>query len=289
LQVGDYTSGPIQAYCAPPALTPATVSLGSNRGTVQSMISYTLRYYPIETTVALLWDGKSLGSVATNADGIATSSLAAPAAPMGTHKIQWAVGTWRSAATFTIVPRIKLIPNAVSRGQLVNVSLRGYAARETVRIRWKKGTSWIEIARVTTSSTGSANINIKVPTWAPYGPNSVRGDGSFGHAQTNAVSVLQPSFGSVAQPTPTQTPTPAPTAIPATAIPSPTSTPSPTVDVTTPDATATPTETETTTPDPAPDETATPLPVTETPTPQPTAEATTEPSPGAPAPGEEAG
>jgi hypothetical protein len=212
----------MQASCASPAFTPPTVSLSSNRGTVQSPIGYTLRYYPIETSVALLWDGKSLGSVATTASGTAASSLPAPAAPMGTHQLQWTAGNWRSAASFTIVPRIKLIPSAVSRGQTVNVSLRGYAARELVRIRWKKGSSWVELARVTTSSTGSANVYIKVPTWAPSGAASVRGDGSFGRAQTNAVIVSGGPFlaSTVKTPTPTATASPTPAKMP-----SPTSTP----------------------------------------------------------------
>jgi hypothetical protein len=164
--------------------------------------------------------------VKTTATGEATGSLAAPAAPMGTHQLQWTAGTWRSAATFTIVPRIKLIPSAVSRGQTINVSLRGYVAREVVRIRWKMGTSWVELARVTTSSTGSANVNIKVPTWAPNGPASVRGDGSYGRAQTNAVTVSGGPMSSSVVKTPTPTTSPVPTAtIAATSMPSATSTP----------------------------------------------------------------
>jgi hypothetical protein len=276
------------------SLFPPTVNLSTTTGTVNSPLKYLLDHYPIAVTVTAKWDGAVIDSVVTNNVGKAAHGFLIPAAPMGPHKLTFTYGHWVSSATFTIKPRIKIIPSEVYWGQTVNVSLRGYAKYETVRIRWKKGTSWVELARVTTSSTGSANVNVKVPTWAPIGANSVRGDGSYGHAQTNAVKVsagmLTSSEAKTPTPTPaaTKTPTPAPTAIPVTATPTPSPLASPTVEATTPEATATPTEIETATPAPAPDDTATPMPVTETPTPQPTAEATAEPSSGAPAPDEAA-
>jgi hypothetical protein len=273
---------------------PPSATLSATSGTVNSPVSYQLKQYPLKVAVAVKWDGATIATVSTTKEATATGSLLIPAAPMGPHKLSFTYGHWNASQTYTVKPRIKVIPSTgLKRGQTVNVSLRGYAKYEVVRIRWKKGTSWVELARVTTSGTGSANVNIKVPTFAANGQNSVRGDGSFGHAQTNAVTVVVSSASVLAQPTatPTKTPSPTPTAIPATATPIPTSPASPTVEVATPEATATPSvaPTETATPSPSPEYTETPMPVTETPTPQPTAEATAERSPGAPAPGEEAG
>jgi hypothetical protein len=236
-------------------------------GTVNSTLNYGIGLFPLSTPVSVKWDGATIGSVTTTNEGTATGSLRIPAAPMGTHKLTFSTGHWTASANFTVKPRIKLIPNSgLKRGQTVNVSLRGFAKYEVVRIRWKKGTSWVELARVTTSGTGSANIDVKVPTWAPNGTNSVRGDGTYGHAQTNAVTVLASSLtnsATQATPTPTaiktpaatatSTPSPEPTAIPATpeatpaqetqtpepsptATAEPTETPSPTEDVSTPTA-----------------------------------------------------
>jgi hypothetical protein len=211
----------MKTACVPPTQTPPTAGIGATRGTVNSSISYSLRYYPADLAVPVSWDGKTIGTVLTTATGIATGTFAVPAAPMGTHQMQWTAGTWRSSATFTVVPRIKLIPETVSRGRTVNVSLRGYAAREVVRIRWKKGLSWVQLATMTTSSTGSANIDIKVPSWAPDGAASVRGDGTYGRAQTNAVLVSGGSMSASGVKTPTATATA--TNVPATS----TATPSP--------------------------------------------------------------
>jgi hypothetical protein len=90
--------------------------------------------------------------------------------------------------------------------------LRGFTAHELVRIRWKKGTGWQQIAQIETSSTGSANINVKVPKWVPNGDTSVRGDGATSAAQTNAVSVFGGPYVASAASAPTATSTPSPTA-----------------------------------------------------------------------------
>jgi len=71
----------------------------------------------------------------------------------------------------------------------VTVSLRGYGKTETVRIRWLVAGSWVTVATVTTSNTGSATVSVTVPATADAGPNAVRGDGTVFRQQTNAVIV----------------------------------------------------------------------------------------------------
>jgi hypothetical protein len=109
----------------------------------------------------------------------------------------------------------------VSRGQTVNVSLRGFAAHQTVYIKWKKGNSYEQINHVETSNTGSANIDVHVPKWVSDGATSVRAESSAGNAQTNAVTVSGGPFNSAAK-----SPTPTPTK---TVMATPTSTATPTV------------------------------------------------------------
>jgi hypothetical protein len=257
-----------------PAL-PAVAKLGVAQGTVNQSIPFTINRFPENPAVSIYFDSQLIGSVATNAYGNGTGSFTVPAAPMGQHTIKFYRFGRQATDTFTVKPRIKIIPSEnIARDQTVNVSLRGYKARETVRIRWKKGTSWVELARVTTSSTGSANINVKVPNFVPNGPTSVRGDSlnaSGGRAQTNAVTVLGGPFSSSsAKPTATTTRTAFPTMTPspiATSAP-PTSTMTPTESATEPTSTATttePTATEATSPD-----TATPTATVEATVPEPT-------------------
>jgi hypothetical protein len=257
--------------------SPSVVS-NTTTGTVNSVTPLTLQYFPTKTVVPITWDDKQIGSVTTGPTSFTNGSFVVPAAPMGPHTVQFNYGHWSAKFNYVVKPRIKLIPSTVGRGQTVNVSLRGFAKYETVNIRWKKGTSWVQVGQVKASGTGSANVDIKVPTWAPNGAASVRGDGTYGHAQTNAVMVSggAPLTGSAVK---TATPTPTPTKTPAVAA---TSTPSPvsTVVPETPEATATiPVET------PTPEVTESPA--TETATPEPSPTATAEPT-ETPSPTEEA-
>ena len=52
--------------------------------------------------------------------------------------------------------------------------------------------SYVEVAQVTTSNTGSANVNVTIPAGAQPGNNTVRGDGTTFRAQTNAAVVTGP-------------------------------------------------------------------------------------------------
>jgi hypothetical protein len=275
---------PVTNACKP--LHAATAVLGKSEGTVGSSIPFKIDYFPSDPNVGIYFDGTKMGTIATDSWGTANGSFVVPAAPMGARTVKFYRLGRTVSKTFTIKPRIKLIPSsALIRGQTVNVSLRGYAKYETVSIRWKKGTSWEQVGQVKTSSTGSANVNVKVPTFAPNGTASVRGDGSYGHAQTNAVTVVGgPMASSSVKPTPsptatakaTSTPSPSPTTVPATETPEPTSTPAPTEQPATPEATSTETVTA------EPTETATPtIEPTETSTAEPTAVPTETPDPNA--------
>jgi hypothetical protein len=256
----------------------SSASLSPTSGIVNSGVSFSISWFPPNTTIGIKWDSTSLGTIQTNSSGKASGSFRVPAAPMGKHTVRWSVGSITAQRTFTVVPRIKVIPGTVSRGQTVNFSLRGYAKYETVRIRWKKGSTWVEIGRVRTSGTGSANAYLKVPAWAPDGPASVRGDSlnsTGGRAQTNAVTV---SGGTYRPAEATKTPTPSPAA---TKTPTATATPKAT---STPVATASPTTTSTVgSPTPSPPATSQPS-ATAEPSQSPTAEPTSEapqPSPTA--------
>jgi hypothetical protein len=240
--------------------------LAPTNGTVNSSISGTVTDFPPHTNVWLRWDGNLIGKYPVNSAGDAAFVFKAPASPIGQHAVRLAAGDVAIIIPFRIKPRIKLIPDSGKRGQTINVSLRGYAAHESVRIRWLHGSTWVELKRVTTSSTGSANVDVKVPSWASLGAQRVRGDGSIARAQTHAFDVT----GGAAATTKTPTPTPSPSASPVETLPGA----SPVASETAPSDTATeaPVESETPTSEPpteTPIETPTDTP-TETPTDVPT-------------------
>ena len=201
---------------------PPSAFIPTPRGTVNTRAGYTLANFPLNTTLTISWDGKQIGTTTTGTDGTLMTTFIVPATPLGYHTVTWKAGTWTASVTYEVVPRIKVIPNSVSRGQQVDISLRGFAKKEVVRIRWKRGGSWIQLGTVLTSNTGSANVFVTVPAWAADGAHSVRGDGPTGRAQTNVVTVQGGTFRPAEEPqtptatatitlTPTQTATPTPT------------------------------------------------------------------------------
>ena len=102
--------------------------------------------------------------------------------------ITFASGAVSRTATYEVAPRIKVATGAV--GDSVDVSLRGFGRQEQgIRIRWLINGSWVQVATMNASNTGSANQNVTIPAGATVGANSVRGDGPQFRAQTNAAMV----------------------------------------------------------------------------------------------------
>lgn len=241
-----------------PAVGAPDVQLTTTRTTVNVSVGYALTGFPPASDVQITWVRTSLGTIAlgtvtTDLMGNAAGSFPVPAATGGVQSVRFSAGGATVNIPFEIVPRIKVTPATAARGASVDVSLRGYEKKEVVRIRWKQGSSWVTVATVTTSNTGSANVTVTVPAWVPDGTTGVRGDGTIFRAQTNAVTVSGGTFVPAGEGTPTVTPSPSPT---------PTTTP-----IASPSATV----------EPSPTETATELP-TETATPEPTIEPTETPT-----------
>jgi hypothetical protein len=194
------TNTPTMTPTRTPTKTPTVVAspgvtISPTRGTVNSTVKYTVTGFPHNAPVQITWRRLTgttiaIATINTNSAGAASGTFKVPATTGGPgQQIIFKSGVVSRMRLFEVAPRIKSNTNPAVRGQYADVSLRGYAKQETVRIRWKKGTSWVTLATVMTSNTGSANVPVKVPTWAPNGFNSVRGDGTVFRQQTNAVNV----------------------------------------------------------------------------------------------------
>lgn len=256
------TTQPVAGACSSPVK--AAASMAPVLGKVGTKPTYAIAYFPIDVPVAVRLDGRSRATVQTDLYGTAGGTFSVPSATLGRHTVTWTAGTaWSVAQTFTVTSSISAKPSAAARGASVTFSLRGYAAGETVLIRWWSGSAYRTVGSVTTSSSGSASITLPVPSWAPLGKDTVHGDGPKGKAKLNLTVTGVTAAARTARtatPTPASTPTataaPAasPTATPeasATASPPATETPSATAE-----PTGTPTAEPTSTPEPTPTEIA---------------------------------
>ena len=194
---GDGTAFAAQTNAVTVVIPPPTsLSLSPQRGTVNSDVDYTVTNFPANATVAITWRRISgsiinIGTFQTNASGGATGSFKVPATPGGAGQvITFTSGAVSRTATYEVAPRIKVEAGLV--GQAVDVSLRGFGRVETVQIRWLVNGSYVQVGQVTTSNTGSANVDVVIPNGAVGGANTVRGDGPQFRAQTNAAMVIAP-------------------------------------------------------------------------------------------------
>ncbi len=251
---------------------PPTVNISPTRQTVNTWITYSVTGFPANTNVDITWQRLSGGhllveTIRTNGSGVASGKFRVPATTGGPGQaIIFSGGGVTRTATFDIAPRIKSNTNPGLRGQTIDFSLRGFAKKETFIVRWKNPATnqWITVGSGLTSNTGSANVDILVPNWAPNGNNSVRAESRSFNQQTNAVNI---QGGATFLPAgEEETPTPEPTVTPE-ATPTPEVTPVPTE---TPIPTEEPTPIET--PTPSPTEYALPTPTDEAiePEPEPT-------------------
>ncbi|GIW04997.1 MAG: hypothetical protein KatS3mg059_1617 [Thermomicrobiales bacterium] len=243
--------------CNPGLFTspPARMTLSRTRINVDSSVSISVTGFPSNAPVNILWDGAVVKTVQSAIDGSFVTSWKIPPATAGPHTITAVSGTRSVSATITVVAKVRLKPTSGPTGTSVIVYLRGYAAGESVTVRWYNGTRATTIATVKTSSTGSKNLIFSVPSNAAAGDHLVRGDGNRGNA-AKATFVVTAATASVASTaTPAATPAPSPTATPTATLPA-TATPEPSPTMT-PIAGASPTATPTgapATPSPAPEE-----------------------------------
>jgi murein DD-endopeptidase MepM/ murein hydrolase activator NlpD len=193
------------------APTPA-VTFSTYKGNVDAWISISLTGFPANSPVTVTWyrlTGSAIvmGTLQADGSGAASGQMRVPATPGGANqRVTFVSGAASVTVLFEVAPRIRISPSPVARGATINISLRGFAKKEVVRLRWKKGSGWVELGYLTMSNTGSANATMTVPAWAPDGNATIRGDGPVFRVQTSALVIAGGTF-TAAEVSPTASPT----------------------------------------------------------------------------------
>jgi hypothetical protein len=201
------------------------VQIAPIRTTVNNWVTFDLSNFPPNAQVQITWTrpaGSTIDIVTdpvtvTDEAGNATGQFRVPATPGGAGQIiTFSTGAVSETVEFEVAPRIKSNTNPGVRGGTIDFSLRGFARQENFIVRWQNPATggWVTVGSGTTSNTGSANVNITVPVFAPDGNNKVRAESPSFNQQTNVVNI---SGGAPLDPSevgPTPTPAPEPTATP---------------------------------------------------------------------------
>jgi hypothetical protein len=134
---GGTTSFAVQDACYAPVYP--QVSVSDSTIVVGQTISYSLRYFPLGRTLNITLDGVVISTVRTDSEGRATGSIKIPSTFFGGHNLRFSLATWTASAIANVSARISIVPSSAQQGSQVKVILRGYAAYETIRIRWLAG------------------------------------------------------------------------------------------------------------------------------------------------------
>jgi hypothetical protein len=177
-----------------------TVSISPERTTVNNWITFEISQFPANSPVQITWvrlTGSTIDiepdePAHTDATGAVTGRFRVPATPGGPgQQIIFSSGNVSKTVRFDVAPRVKVTPAPAERGEEINISLRGFARGEAIRIRWRMVNTgpWIELATGTTSNTGSANIVLPVPAYAADGTYQLRAETASFNQQTNVVEI----------------------------------------------------------------------------------------------------
>ncbi len=192
----------------------ATQEIGLSRssGSVGTTVTATLSGFASRANVAVQRDGETLGRVRVSTNGDGSYDFKVPVAARGRHEVGAVVGsTEPSVVSFSVTPKVSLSPATGKAKASFKVTLHGYAAGEQVEIRWFEGGSAAVLKSVRASTTGSANVSLRVPADAAGGEHRIEGLGGAGNRAVATFSVTGTAPAATATRTPTRTPVPSPT------------------------------------------------------------------------------
>jgi hypothetical protein len=215
-----------------------SLAISPRRGVVGTVAQVTLRGFSASEQIDVRFyksgqSGTSVGVVGAGANGSGTTSFAIPATTYGSHEIR-ATGLSSGVAvrsTVIVTPSMKISPVESGAGSSVGVSLRGFAAGETVHFSLDGVDA--NVGEAVTSYSGSTSARytrITIPAELAAGTYTVTaiGDESRSVVRTQIkVTVPEASEDPVPTPTVESTATATATATPDPTLvvePSPTST-----------------------------------------------------------------
>jgi subtilisin len=173
-----------------------SMSLSTTSGKVGSSVTVTLKGFAASEYLNLTWDGLPLKTISVQSTGNAVTNITVPESAAGSHVVEatGATSALRVNKTYAVTPGLTLSPTSGPVGRSLSVTLRGYAAGETVSINWHDGSTATALTSVTTSSLGSANVLTIVPA-AAGGGHLIEGDGSSGNTAGATFSVTAAGVG----------------------------------------------------------------------------------------------
>lgn len=142
----------------------ATLGLSRTSAQVDQSLSVNLKGFAPNENVAIKLDSTTCASVkvAANGEGLVTFKI--PALTKGKHTISAVSSNYLLKKSISISPRIRISPASGVPGSGFDISLRGFTKNQRVTLVLASGASKITLGSITTSNTGSANLDVVIPS-----------------------------------------------------------------------------------------------------------------------------
>jgi hypothetical protein len=126
--------------------------------------------------------------------GAGSANVSIPDVPGGAHTL-YVIGNssgWQLELPFTVTATVKALTASGTVGSSLALTLKGFAAGETVSLNWFEGANSVALKTVTMSVNGGGNAYLTVPE-ASAGPHDVQAKGSASGASATASFTVVPS------------------------------------------------------------------------------------------------
>ncbi|HEY7035345.1 MAG TPA: IPT/TIG domain-containing protein [Thermomicrobiales bacterium] len=188
----DHTAA--AAACGQSSTSTRGISLSPTSGKVGSSVAVAGTGFKSGETVDVYLDSTqstALASATASSTGGFNVSIKMPDAKGGNHTIyakgRTSGGT--ASATFKVNPSLIRSPSSGTLGTKISVSAKGFAANESLQLRWRVTTGTI-LATLTTDAKGSARGSFLIPKSTAGGTNRFYGIGQTSGLQASTTVVV---------------------------------------------------------------------------------------------------
>jgi hypothetical protein len=152
------------------AATPA-ISLSTQRGPSGATITVSGSGFNSGEPIDIRWGTTTAAPftyVIANAGGSFTTQVTLPDSTQGPHMIhvRGAQTGKIASSTYDVTPTLSRTPTEGEPGRIVAVTVKGFAANETVNLNWKSATG-PSLGSVVTNANGTGSLSISIPNSGP--------------------------------------------------------------------------------------------------------------------------
>jgi hypothetical protein len=166
----------------------STISTSATSGAAGTSVAVTGQNFLPNERVGVYWDSTgstALTTATADANGRFSTTVRAAGGVNGRHLIaaKGLTSGWKASRSFNIDPNVTAKPDRGDAGAALQISAQGFAASETVEVRWDTASGDV-LSTFTTGANGTGNGSLTIPAKASFGVHTFVAIGQKSGAKT---------------------------------------------------------------------------------------------------------